>query len=132
MAEYIEREALIEDLDAAAKHGGMGAIISQTLQRYVKRAPAADVVSRAAYNQTEWERDLAIQQLRSDYGVALGERKANVAPVVRCGECRKFVRDTGLATRKDVGLCDGKMLGLVRLTDYCSFGELLCNGEEKD
>lgn len=43
MAEYIEREALIEDLDAAAKHGGMGAIISQTLQRYVKRAPAADV-----------------------------------------------------------------------------------------
>lgn len=44
MAEYIEREALIEDLDAAAKHGGMGAIIAQTLQRYVKRAPAADVV----------------------------------------------------------------------------------------
>ena len=43
MAEYIEREALIEDLDAAAKHGGMGAIIAQTLQRYVKRAPAADV-----------------------------------------------------------------------------------------
>lgn len=43
MAEYIEREALIEDLDAAAKHGGMGAIIAQTLQRYVMRAPAADV-----------------------------------------------------------------------------------------
>ena len=43
MAEYIERDALIDDLDAAAKHGGMGALISQTLQRYVKRAPAADV-----------------------------------------------------------------------------------------
>lgn len=43
MAEYIEREALIEDLDAAAKHGGMGAIIAQTLKRYVKRATAADV-----------------------------------------------------------------------------------------
>ena len=43
MAEYIEREWLIDDLDAAAKHGGMGAIIAQTLQRYVKRAPAADV-----------------------------------------------------------------------------------------
>lgn len=41
MAEYIERDALIDDLDAAAKHGGMGAIIAQTLQRYVKRAPAA-------------------------------------------------------------------------------------------
>lgn len=97
MAEYIERDALIDDLDAAAKHGGMGAIIAQTLQRYVKRAPAADVVTP-----------------------------------VRCGECRKFIRDTGLATRKDVGLCDGKMLGLVRLTDYCSFGELLCNGDKKD
>lgn len=43
MAEYIEREALIEDLDKAAKHGGMGAIIAQTLQRYVQRVPAADV-----------------------------------------------------------------------------------------
>lgn len=54
-----------------------------------------------------------------------------VIPVL-CGECKKFIRNTGLATRKDVGLCDGKMLGLVRLTDYCSFGELLCNGETKD
>lgn len=43
MAEYIERDALIDDLDAAVKHGGMGAIIAQTLQRYVRRAPAADV-----------------------------------------------------------------------------------------
>lgn len=57
---------------------------------------------------------------------------ADVLTPVRCGECRKFIRDTGLARGKDVGLCDGKMLGLVRLTDYCSFGELLCNGDEKD
>lgn len=132
MAEYIEREALIEDLDAAAKHGGMGAIISQTLQRYVKRAPAADVVSRAAYNQTEWERDLAIQQLRSDYGVALGERKANVTRVVRCNNCKNFIQSTGLVVEDGVGMCNGKMVGLVRRTDYCSFGELLCNGKEKD
>lgn len=97
MAEYIERDALIDDLDAAAKNGGMGALIAQTLRRYVKRAPAADVVTP-----------------------------------VRCGECRKFIRDTGLATGKDVGLCAGKMLGLVRLTDYCSFGELLCNDDKKD
>ena len=52
--------------------------------------------------------------------------------MVRCGECKKFIRDTGLTAGKDVGLCDGKMIGLVRLTDYCSFGELLCNGEKKD
>lgn len=43
MAEYIEREALIEDLDAAVKKRGMGAIIGDALKRYVQRAPAADV-----------------------------------------------------------------------------------------
>lgn len=53
MAEYIEREALIEDLDAAAKHGGMGAIIAQTLRRYVKRVPATDV---APVVHGRWER----------------------------------------------------------------------------
>lgn len=53
MAEYIERDALIDDLDAAAKHGGMGAIIAQTLQRYVKRAPAADVAP-VVHGRWEW------------------------------------------------------------------------------
>lgn len=44
MAEYIEREALIGDLTAAMDHRGMGQVIKQTLIRYVKRQPAADVV----------------------------------------------------------------------------------------
>lgn len=43
MAEYIEREALIGDLTAAMDHSGMGQVIGQTLIRYVKRQPAADV-----------------------------------------------------------------------------------------
>ena len=43
MAEYIEREALIGDLTAAMDHRGMGQVIGQTLIRYVKRQPAADV-----------------------------------------------------------------------------------------
>ena len=43
MAEYIEREALLADISAAVKHRGMGEIIGQTLMRYVKRQPAADV-----------------------------------------------------------------------------------------
>lgn len=43
MAEYIDREKLLDDLLAAAKHGGMGEIIAQTLMRYVKRQPSADV-----------------------------------------------------------------------------------------
>ena len=43
MAEYIEREALIGDLTAAMDHRGMGQVIGQTLIRYAKRQPAADV-----------------------------------------------------------------------------------------
>ena len=44
MAEYIERKALIGDLTAAMDHRGMGQVIGQTLIRYVKRQPTADVV----------------------------------------------------------------------------------------
>ena len=43
MAEYIEREALLADFDAAVENNGMGYVIAQTLKRYVKRQPAADV-----------------------------------------------------------------------------------------
>ena len=43
MTEYIERNALLDDISAAVKHRGMGEIIGQTLMRYVKRQPAADV-----------------------------------------------------------------------------------------
>ena len=44
MSEYIEREALLEDLQAAVENGGMGGMVASALKRYVKRAPAADVV----------------------------------------------------------------------------------------
>ena len=43
MTEYIERDALLDDISAAVKHRGMGQIIGQTLMRYVKRQPVADV-----------------------------------------------------------------------------------------
>ena len=43
MTEYIEREALLEDLQAAVENGGMGGMVASALKRYVKRAPAADV-----------------------------------------------------------------------------------------
>lgn len=43
MTEYIERDALLDDISVAVKHRGMGEIIGQTLMRYVKRQPAADV-----------------------------------------------------------------------------------------
>ena len=55
MAEYIEREALLEDIQAAVENGGMGSMVAGALKRYVTRVPAADV-----------------------------------APVVRCLDCRYF------------------------------------------
>ena len=43
MAEYIERDELISDIDAAMENAGMGYVVGQTMKRYVKRVPAADV-----------------------------------------------------------------------------------------
>ena len=57
MTEYIERDALLDDISAAVKHRGMGEIIGQTLMRYVKRQPAADVAS-VAHGQDYIEVDL--------------------------------------------------------------------------
>ena len=37
--------------------------------------PAADVVPSGVYDQVKWERDLAIYQLRENYGVGLGQVK---------------------------------------------------------
>lgn len=44
MAEYIELEALLADIDAAMDNSRMGYVVRQTLKRYVKRQPTADVV----------------------------------------------------------------------------------------
>ena len=49
MAEYIEREALLADIDAAMENAGMGYVVGQTLKRYVKRVPSADVAPGAAW-----------------------------------------------------------------------------------
>lgn len=51
MDEYIEREALLLDIQAAEDNGGMGKIVASTLRRYVKRVPAADV---APVRHGEW------------------------------------------------------------------------------
>ena len=43
MTQYIELEALLDDIGAAMQNTGMGVIAGQTLKRYVKRQPASDV-----------------------------------------------------------------------------------------
>ena len=54
MAEYIERETLLDDIDVAMQNAGMGVIVGQTLRRYVKRQPTSDV---AEIRHGEWLED---------------------------------------------------------------------------
>lgn len=54
MADYMSREAVLADLSAAAEKGGMGQIIADTMMRYVKRQPAADV-EPVRHGRWEWD-----------------------------------------------------------------------------
>lgn len=83
MAEYIEREELLEDIDAAVKNSGMGYIIGQVLKRYVKRQTAADV---APVRHGRWI-------FEPDGGT-------------RCSECNKRVRDVTGGLNAPVNLCE--------------------------
>jgi hypothetical protein len=104
MDEYINRNALLFDLSTSfvpqstTYTDAVGIAI-----RWIKQAPAADVVPRGAFDQVMWERDVAIKQLREDYGVGLGEkRNADVVEVKRgrwywaedghckCSECGQY------------------------------------------
>ena len=85
MTEYIERDALLDDISAAVKHRGMGEIIGQTLMRYVERQPVADV-----------------------------------APVVRCKDCKHLVAVN--VNGKGIPTC--RVSGMEVATDeFCSRGE---------
>jgi hypothetical protein len=76
---YIEREAVLQILSGRnAPWYGYNA---------VKILPAADVVSKAAYDQVAWERHLAEVQLKS-IGKSLGEKMDDVHYIVRCKDCR--------------------------------------------
>ena len=78
MAEYIDREALIADIDAALDNAGMGYVIGQTLKRYVKRQPAADVVE---VKHGEW----------IDGADSFGAKRGTFRVCSRCNIC--FPRD---------------------------------------
>lgn len=67
MSEYIKREDALEIVKRTS--GDYAAAFSE-----IARLPGQEVVSLSAYKQVAWERDLAIHQLRVDYGVGLGEK----------------------------------------------------------
>lgn len=112
MAEYKDITPFIRDLTAMKQ--AYDAISLDGMIRALNDAPAADVVSRATFEQVMWERDVAIQQLK-DLGVGFGE-KADVAPVVRCKDCRWW-NHAGCAIR----IVDDT--DKPQANDFCSFGE---------
>ena len=61
-------------------------VLDKSPMQHLIDAPTVDAVSRDVFDQVMWERDVAIEQLKS-YGVSFGE-KADVVKVVRCKDCR--------------------------------------------
>lgn len=112
MAEYIEREALLNKLQERD-------LCLCVTERDIKDAPAADVVSAVVYRLVEWERDLALKQLRCDYGVGLGEKKADVAQVVHG---RWVIVDDGVmigdGKHMECGVCHTWSKDRIK-TNYC-------------
>ena len=43
MADYIDREALLKEIDEAIDADGLGYVVGQTMKRYLKRQSATDV-----------------------------------------------------------------------------------------
>lgn len=76
--EYIERGALIEFVKQNTPNID-GDTTMQCVERAMKAAPAADVVSNGVYEQVQWERDMAMQQLE-EHGIPFGG-KADVVEV---------------------------------------------------
>lgn len=89
----------------------------------VENLHAIDAVPRGAYDQAVWERDLAIEQLRS-YGVGLGE-KADVQSVVLCKDCKHSVPEDITADFCDTYECwywGYENPSIVKIDDFCKRG----------
>ena len=71
MTEYINKEQLLAHLYSKQDE-------PLDIMKEIAEFPSVNVVPKTVYEQVAWERDLAVQQLRTDYGVGLGEKKANV------------------------------------------------------
>jgi hypothetical protein len=69
MAEYIDRKKLMDDISKYSIENYAGLI-----RNVVMKQPVADVVSRELFEQMKWERDIALEQLRT-YGIPFGGRK---------------------------------------------------------
>lgn len=87
------------------------------LKEDIDEAPTIDAVPVGAYEQTRWERDMAISQLE-EIGKSLCEKMDNVATVVRCKDCEFWQQ-----ARPNSGNCGMGFSPIAYADDFCSFGE---------
>lgn len=97
MGRLVDANKVIENIDEWLDCVGY-ATIGKGLSYYaelmgcIEEAPTVETVPKGAYEQVEWERDMAVSQL-NDYGVQLGEQ-ADCVRVVRCKDCVYYGGDT--------------------------------------
>lgn len=113
--EYIERGALKQKKVYSVERHEYVVPVAE-----IDWIPASDVVSRGVYEQVQWERDMAMQQLE-EHGIPFGA-KADVVEVVRCKDCKYYKHFKGLGN-----WCHRRIRSDIeyhtKTTDFCSFGE---------
>ena len=97
-----------------------------------KKVADAEFIEKVA--QIKCERDVAIKQLRDDYGVGLGEPKnPDVVKVVRCKDC-KYSRDLQTTSEK-YNYCKGVVIctnGEISNTEFAVWGNDFCSYGERE
>lgn len=77
-----------------------------------------DSVSRGVYEQVLWERDIAIEQLKS-IGLGLGEKTDCVKKITYCENCSFY--ENGFCFSRHVGC--GTVTPPRKPDDFCSYGK---------
>lgn len=118
MARYIN----LDDLIKYIKENGY--VYASTLENW----PSYDIKDEQVF----WERDLAILQLRNDYGVGLGEKKnPDCEFVVRCKDCKWFVYDMDLNHETYPNEIEAD--GICQITEkYCDMPHFCSYGERRE
>lgn len=130
--DLISRSALIahigdlgsdpEDDTTLLTMGQACAITHKCIVYIVKAEPAVDAVSRPVFEQIQWERDCAMQQLK-DHDIPFGGIAPDVVKVVRCKNCRRCDGFPGEEIEpNEIGICRINRVA-VKPDDFCSYGE---------
>lgn len=99
--------------------GGWHAVVMSSV---IKDAPAADVVSKGVYEQVQWERDMAMQQL-DEHGIPFGGTADDVVNVVRCKDCKYTEMIVDIIGNPQLYCRHHRYYPNVDFDDFCSWGK---------